>query len=882
MVGTALTVDGTSTTVGDGTPASSNYVWNFGDTKGTYDSIAGFNASHVYTTAGKYTVSLTVTNDLGLTSTVSTTITIAADTRKVIYVDSSSGNDKNSGSSPTSALKTIYKAESELGNNTEILLKRGESFAMAGASMSLAGTNQLLGAYGAGANPVIDFTGTADYQNILTTSGNSDGVTFENLSINTVAGSIQSFGLEGRGEDVAVLNCTFNNVTYAVNANGEPTGLLVQNCSVPSKTGVYGYFVWGEGNDLSIFGNYVADSVNEHNVRATGYQGMNVSYNNFTNTDDKGCIECHDGEYAWVAHNTVSGGDIRVGPLGIASDPAGSNTTYAVIDSNTFNNSWMQVDPGSYHISIRNNVINRNSVEMIYLAGPDSTGRQDQDIQILNNTGVSDGTTGNFLKVGGPCSGVVLENNLVIAPDLTPGGYGTSIVYISQSNTNSFSKINGNVWQLPANFYSYADGGIMFLAPVTGSGKTGYLTPAAWNALSVVGNDTFTTTATSSSGTPVTTVAGGAATLDLAVPTPGSGSVAAKADSPIAGVFTDFYGDTRPTTGTWTAGAVQVGGNLSASPVATVNTGNGSSSTSSGGSTTGSGGTSSTSTGGVSGSVTDGGKGLAGITVYLDANNNSAHDSGEASTVTDSSGNYSFTGIAPGAYIVRQILPSGVKQTLPTPNYGNHITVSAGKTVTGQDFTDTGSISTGSTAGLPSGWTSTDIGSVGTTGSTTYSSSAGTYTVKGAGADIYGTADAFHLTYTTLSGNGTIVAEVSGLNDISTYAKAGVMIRSSTAANAQEVSLNLEPDKTAELDSRTATGGSTAYSRVSASSPEWVKLVRSGNTFSGYVSTDDKTWKLVSTVTVAMGTSVDVGLDVTSKNTKSLETATFSNVAITT
>ena len=36
----------------------------------------------------------------------------------------------------------------------------------------------------------------------------------------------------------------------------------------------------------------------------------------------------------------------------------------------------------------------------------------------------------------------------------------------------------------------------------------------------------------------------------------------------------------------------------------------------------------------------------------------------------------------------------------------------------------------------------------------------GTFTVKGAGADIAGTADAFHFLYQTMTGNGSITARI--------------------------------------------------------------------------------------------------------------------------
>src|SRR5687768_1124962 len=51
-------------------------------------------------------------------------------------------------------------------------------------------------------------------------------------------------------------------------------------------------------------------------------------------------------------------------------------------------------------------------------------------------------------------------------------------------------------------------------------------------------------------------------------------------------------------------------------------------------------------------------------------------------------------------------------------------------------------------AALPAPWTSTDIGSVGLAGSG--SETGGQFTVRGSGADIFGTADAFHYVYQRL------------------------------------------------------------------------------------------------------------------------------------
>ncbi len=63
--------------------------------------------------------------------------------------------------------------------------------------------------------------------------------------------------------------------------------------------------------------------------------------------------------------------------------------------------------------------------------------------------------------------------------------------------------------------------------------------------------------------------------------------------------------------------------------------------------------------------------------------------------------------------------------------------------------------------------------------------------------------------------------------------------------------------------------------------PYWVKLVRSGNTFSGYVSPDGLNWLPVGTAqTISMAPNVFIGLAVSADNNTVLATATFDNVSI--
>jgi regulation of enolase protein 1 (concanavalin A-like superfamily) len=182
---------------------------------------------------------------------------------------------------------------------------------------------------------------------------------------------------------------------------------------------------------------------------------------------------------------------------------------------------------------------------------------------------------------------------------------------------------------------------------------------------------------------------------------------------------------------------------------------------------------------------------------------------------------------------------------------------------------------------IPSPWLTADVGSVGVAGSATYSN--GVFTVAGAGADIWGTADGFRYVYQGISGDATIITRVASVQNTNTYAKAGVMLRASLAAGAQHVILDVRPDGSVEFMTRTATNGSTTYlAGASQPTPAWLKLTRSGNTVTGYVSANGTTWTTVGSTTTTMSTSANLGFLVNSHNTAALNTSTFDNVALTT
>lgn len=57
--------------------------------------------------------------------------------------------------------------------------------------------------------------------------------------------------------------------------------------------------------------------------------------------------------------------------------------------------------------------------------------------------------------------------------------------------------------------------------------------------------------------------------------------------------------------------------------------------------------------------------GIEGVTIFLDLNRDNVQDAGEPTTVTLADGSYSFAGLAAGAYVVREVVPTGHLQTYP-------------------------------------------------------------------------------------------------------------------------------------------------------------------------------------------------------------------------
>ena len=182
-----------------------------------------------------------------------------------------------------------------------------------------------------------------------------------------------------------------------------------------------------------------------------------------------------------------------------------------------------------------------------------------------------------------------------------------------------------------------------------------------------------------------------------------------------------------------------------------------------------------------------------------------------------------------------------------------------------------------------------DVGNVGQPGSTTFDGVV--YELQGSGADIWGTADAFHYAYTrgyySPWSINSISARVRSVENTYPWAKAGVMFRELSGsgptpeANARHVMVVVTPGRGVAMQYRSVTGGTSVQVAVRPGvAPAFVRLTRSGHTFTGATSADGVTWHQLGQVTL-QDLFAEPGLVVTSHDNTTRATATFDEVRVT-
>jgi hypothetical protein len=173
--------------------------------------------------------------------------------------------------------------------------------------------------------------------------------------------------------------------------------------------------------------------------------------------------------------------------------------------------------------------------------------------------------------------------------------------------------------------------------------------------------------------------------------------------------------------------------------------------------------------------------------------------------------------------------------------------------------------------------------------------------IEAGGEDIWGTRDEFHFASVPVTGDFALSVRLLSLSMADVYTKAGVMARASLEADAAHVMILAFGDNQArnknngglEFQSRLATGGACtgiyppqplpAVPDFPVNFPQvWLKLSRTGDTFTSESSTDGVHWKTFSVHRHALPATVHLGLAVTSHNRERAVRAVFSELSLST
>ncbi len=172
-------------------------------------------------------------------------------------------------------------------------------------------------------------------------------------------------------------------------------------------------------------------------------------------------------------------------------------------------------------------------------------------------------------------------------------------------------------------------------------------------------------------------------------------------------------------------------------------------------------------------------------------------------------------------------------------------------------------------------WSDADIGST-LPGSS--NKSGGTMTVVGNGSTLW-SSDNFHYTYQQVSGNFLATLKINWGPDLAAYSSGGLMVRDNLSTDSADVIAVKSRSYGLRFGYRAENGGGGLSSYASNTNngalPQWVRMVRSGDTIATYYSLDGASWTYAGSATADLGEDVYIGMAVSSYSSSSTDDANF-------
>ncbi len=470
MLGAAIHVDAVGSNFDGQSPQNLDIQWDFGDIDPAghdrnHNRMHGFNAAHLYTAAGTYTIGLSVTDPLGNTTWATRQVTIAPDTRTLLTVNSQSQlNSLNS-----------------IAANTRVQFT-GAAYTLT-HSISLGGNVVLTSANADGGRTRLN--AVDGLYEFFTVNGNN--VTIGDLSLDTPsraggsgsAGTAMGFEASGQRQNITLENCELLNLNHVFVGNSKPTGVLFQDNAAPVVGGLRGHIAWAEGSRWTYVGNTTASNSQSIINTATNISLINISDNSFSRSSSGGVSLDYGPEYVYIGGNSFNRAKTQTNGTwtGVIVDKA----QYIRFERNDITQADIVVRAGTAHTIFTNNTFNYEGhfyaafqFNLGYDAGK---GLTVEDIVVSHNTLRPNGYNMAGLMVHNPPSGLTIEGNLFDAAGMSVGVEQRSGMY-TKVPLSSLT-VRNNAWVLPSagynGVYQYNNGS--------------WQTPSQWSAL--VPSDAF-------------------------------------------------------------------------------------------------------------------------------------------------------------------------------------------------------------------------------------------------------------------------------------------------------------------------------------------------------------------------------------------------------
>lgn len=185
---------------------------------------------------------------------------------------------------------------------------------------------------------------------------------------------------------------------------------------------------------------------------------------------------------------------------------------------------------------------------------------------------------------------------------------------------------------------------------------------------------------------------------------------------------------------------------------------------------------------------------------------------------------------------------------------------------------------------VPEPWLLRNIGAINLFGSAVEKNNE--FTITGAGGDIFGNYDEFAFLSRPVRGDATIVTRVTSQTNTNEWAKSGLMFREGNTGSNKLVMFGVTPEHGLIFFWRDFENGWCDLKGLDDKGdftfPVWLKLEKTGKTFTAYKSSDGTSWNHVATreMPEEFGNGTRVGLAVNSHNGGKLGTAVFDQVKV--